>query len=224
MTACVQVLMEAEVIDGAEHHRSRKQAQMRQYSRTVQWMKVVLPVGALVLIGLIFLVGRDRFESTPAQQIINAAALTAGLKLENPRYAGVTSDGDPFVVTADSALPDGAMPDRVELDQPKAELRLGNGITLNVTSNAGEMYRVQERLNLDGDVVLVTSDGYRAEAPRVELDMAKRIAVLPDPVVATGPNGGIQADHLRIEQTGKGTREVTALFTGNVRVTFTPRQ
>jgi hypothetical protein len=86
------------------------------------------------------------------------------------------------------------------------------------------MYRVQERLNLDGEVVLITSDGYRAEAPRVELDMAKRVAVLPDPLVATGPNGGIQADHLRIEQTGKSNREVTALFTGNVRVTFTPKQ
>ncbi len=197
---------------------------MRYYSRTVHWMKILLPIGAIALIGLIFMVGRDRFESSPAQQIVNAAALTAGLKLENPRYAGVTSDGDPFVVTADSALPDGAMPDRIELDQPKAELRLGNGITLNVTSDNGEMFRVQERLNLDGEVVLVTSDGYRAEAPRVELDMAKRIAVLPEKVVATGPNGGIQADRLRIEQTGESSREVTALFTGNVHVTFTPKQ
>ncbi len=212
------------MVDGVEHHRSRRQAEMRQYSRTVHWMKILLPFAAIILIGLIFMVGRDRFESSPAQQVVNAAALGAGLKLENPRFAGVTSDGDPFVVTALSALPDGAMPDRIELDQPKAELRLGNGITLNVTSINGEMFRVQERLNLDGEVVLVTSDGYRAEAPRVELDMAMRIAVLPEQVVATGPNGGIQADRLRIEQTGESARDITALFTGNVHVTFTPKQ
>ena len=212
------------MVDGGEHHRSRRQAEMRQYSRTVHWMKILLPAGAIILIGLIFMVGRDRFESSPAQQVVNAAALGAGLKLENPRFAGVTSDGDPFVVTALSALPDGAMPDRIELDQPKAELRLDNGITLNVTSDNGEMFRVQEQLNLEGEVVLVTSDGYRAEAPRVELDMAKRIAVLPEKVVATGPNGSIQADRLRIEQTGKSSREITALFTGNVHVTFTPER
>lgn len=210
--------------DGADHYRSRRQAQMRTYSRTVQWMKVVLPVGAILLIGLIFFVGRDRFESTPTQQVINAAALGAGLKLENPRFAGVTSDGDPFVVTALSALPDGAMPDRVELEKPKAELRLDDGLSLTVQAISGEMFRAQERLNLDGDVVLLTSDGYRADARRVELDLAKRIAVLPDPVVATGPRGGIQADSLRIEQIGPDRNDITAVFTGNVRVTFTPSQ
>lgn len=197
---------------------------MRSYSRTVQWMKIALPIGAVLLIGTIFLVGRDRFESTPTQQIINAAALGAGLKLENPRFAGVTSDGNPFVVTALSALPDGAMPDRVELERPEAELRLDNGLSLTVESIAGEMFRAQERLNLDGEVILRTSDGYRADAPRVELDLAKRIAVLPDPVVATGPRGGVRADSLRIEQTGPTRNDMTAVFTGNVHVTFTPAE
>lgn len=212
------------MVDGAQHDRSQRQAEMRQYSRTVQWMKILLPVGAIALVLLIFLVGRDRFEGTPAQEQMNAIALGAGLKLENPRYAGITSDGDPFVVTAASALPDGAMPDRIELERPKAEMRLSNGITLNLASTTGEMFRLQERLNLDGDVVLVTSDGYRAEAPRVELDMANRVAVLPDPVVATGPDGGIQADQLRIEQNGPDGKNITALFTGNVKVTFTPNE
>ena len=71
---------------------------------------------------------------------------------------------------------------------------------------------------------MATSDGYRAEAPRVELDMANRIAVLPDPVVATGPNGGIQADRLRVEQTGPEKKDITAHFSGNVKVTFTPKE
>ena len=55
---------------------------------------------------MIFMTGRDRLEGTSAQQLINAAALSAGLKLENPRFADITSDGDPYVVTALSALPD----------------------------------------------------------------------------------------------------------------------
>lgn len=209
---------------GSEYYRSQRQAQMRSYSRTVQWMKVLLPVSAILLIGMIFLVGRDRFEGTPTQQIVNAAALGAGLKLENPRFAGITSDGDPFVVTAISALPDGAMPDRVELEEPKAELRLDNGSSVTVESIDGEMFRAKELLNLEGKVILRTSDGYRADAPRVELDLANRIAVLPQSVTATGPRGSIEADRLRAEQFGPGRNDVTALFTGNVRVVLIPKQ
>lgn len=211
-------------MDSAQYHRDRRQAEMRGYSRTIRWMKVVLPIGAILLIGLIFLAGRDRFDATPAQQIATAAALGAGLKLENPRFAGITSDGDPYVVTALSALPDGASPDRIELEQPKGELRLSDGMVLTVESINGEMLRAKERLNLEGEVILRTSDGYRADAPRVEMDMANRIAVVPERLIATGPRGEIEADRLRVEQKGKGSREITALFTGNVKVTFTPQQ
>ncbi|MEM7212002.1 MAG: hypothetical protein AAF479_08925 [Pseudomonadota bacterium] len=211
-------------MDSIQYHRDRRQAEMRSYSRTIRWMKVVLPISAILLIGLIFLAGRDRFDATPAQQVVSAAALGAGLKLENPRFAGVTSDGDPYVVTALSALPDGASPDRIELEEPEGELRLKDGMVLTVESIHGEMFRQKELLNLEGDVILRTSDGYRADSTRVEMDMANRITIVPERLIAKGPRGEIEADRLRVEQTGKTNKDIKALFTGNVRVILNPEQ
>ncbi len=73
-------------------------------------LKVLLPIGAVLLIGMIFMFGRERAGVIDAEQAADMAALGAGLRLDNPRFAGVTEDGDPFVVTADWALPDGPSP------------------------------------------------------------------------------------------------------------------
>ncbi|MGD1923440.1 MAG: LPS export ABC transporter periplasmic protein LptC [Paracoccaceae bacterium] len=211
-------------VKATNFHKARQNAQVRSYSRMVQLMKFALPAAAVALVALIFLTGRERFLPTEAENLVNAAALGAGLRLENPRFAGVTSDGDPFVVTALSALPDGAKPDQVDLEAPKAELRLANGMVLNVESNAGEMLRASEHLTLEGDVVLTTSDGYRAETDRALIDLAERTADLPGAITATGPRGSIRADSLEIRQTGAERNTVTAIFRGRVRVNYTPAQ
>lgn len=202
---------------------AHRAAKVRQYSRTVRWMKVLLPVGALGLIGLIFLSGNTREAVIGTEQAADAAMLGAGLKLENPRFAGTTDSGDPFVVTAVSALPDGAMPDLVELERPSGELRMSDGRVLNATSTEGQFYRLGERLVLEGTVRLVTSDGYKVETEQVDVDLSARTAIAPDTFRATGPAGTLDADRARLE-TQNGTNAVVLRFEGNVKVTFDPKK
>jgi len=202
----------------AERHRRR----VARYSKIVRWAKITLPVIALAMIGLIFYAGSDREAAVDLGSAADIAALGAGLKLENPRFAGVTDDGDPFVVTADWALPDGAMPDRIELASPKGELRMGRGRTVSMRSRSGEMRREAERLHLMGDVELTSSDGYRAEAERVEFDLAEKSAVVPGAVTATGPRGDLSADRMRVHRSDPDSRKMTVVFEGNVRVVYRP--
>lgn len=202
---------------------AHRAAGVRQYSRTVRWMKVLLPVGAVVLIGLIFLSGDNREAAISTETAADAALLGAGLKLENPRFAGMTDNGEPFVVTAVSALPDGAMPDLVELDRPSGELRMSDGRTLNATSAEGQYYRLGERLVLQGTVRLVTSDGYRVETEQVDVDLAGHTAEAPESFDAEGPAGTLRADSARLDTSG-GNRAAVLRFEGNVRVTFDPGQ
>ena len=89
-----------------ERQRERRQARVARYSRAVRRMKVLLPLGAILLIGMIFMFSRDRPAVFDAEQAAEMAALGAGLRLDNPRFAGVTDDGDPFVITAEWALPE----------------------------------------------------------------------------------------------------------------------
>lgn len=206
--------------DAVHRHRAQRAAKMHQYSRSVRWMKVVLPITAISLILMIFLIGKDRDAVIDLGDARNAAVLGAGLKLENPRFSGTTEDGDPFVVTARSALPDGAMPDRIDLDAPSGEIRLNDGIRLTVEARDGRMFRKDELLHLMGDVTLVSSNGYTAKTDRVELDLATKTAVAPGPVAAKGPLGSIRADRLQVDRATPETRDVTIRFEGNVRLVY----
>lgn len=203
-------------------YRDRRRERVERYSRAVRWMKVILPVGALVLIGAIFLAGRDRAAVLDARSTAEMAALGTGMRLENPRFAGVTDDGDPFVVSADWAQPDGAMPNRVELGSPVGELRMGGETVVTVTAAAGALFRRDERLDLTGDVVLETSDGYRVTTPSIAVDLGSRTAQAPERLRATGPRGGIEADRVEVLKGADGGRDATIRFEGNVRVTWRP--
>ena len=206
-----------------EHQRLRRQARVQRYSRIVRRMKVALPLGALLLIAMIFMFGRERATVIDIEEAADAVALGAGLRLDNPRFAGVTEEGDPFVVTADWALPDGASPDRVDLEKPVGELHLPDETVVTVHAATGEFFRDKERLNLAGAVVLETSTGYRVETPRVEIDLDARAAVAPERLRATGPRGGIEADRLRVNR-GAGNGDATLRFEGDVRLTWQPDQ
>lgn len=199
----------------------RHAAEVRNYSRKVRWMKVLLPICALVLIVMIFLSGRSREAATGIENAATAAALGAGLRLENPRFAGVTENGEPFVITAASALPDGASPDRVDLEQPNGELRLGDGRTLTVNSGSGEYFRSQERLILREAVTLKTSDGYEVTTDGVDMDLEGRVAVTDGPISASGPAGDLEADAGRLETTAD-QKTVILHFEGNVRLRLNP--
>lgn len=200
----------------------RRAAAVRQYSVVVRLMKVVLPLGALLLVVLIFLAGRDRETVADAESAATAAALGAGMRLENPRFAGVTEGGEPFVVTATSALPDGMSPDKIELETPRGEIRLSAERTLTVAADAGTIFQKSERLTLDGSVVLETTDGYRATTNAVELDLEARRAHAPGPIHAQGPRGEIEADALTVIDGSDNGAAVVLHFDGNVRVRYTP--
>jgi lipopolysaccharide export system protein LptC len=220
MTACAPASTRPEPVRGPEDRLLRRQARVARYSRIVRWMKIALPVGAVLMIGAIFLVGRERaavFDPGSAAQI---AAMGTGMRLDNPRFSGVTEDGDPFVVTAEWALPDGAMPNRIDLEKPVGELQMGEQ-TVTVTAATGELWREEERLRLTGDVVLETSDGYRVRTPVVEVNIDARTAEAPERLHAEGPRGGIEADRVRVVR-GTGEEEMTVRFEGNVRVTWQP--
>ena len=74
-----------------------------------------------------------------------------------------------------------------------------------------------------GDVVFETSDGFRAVMPRIEVDLASKVAVAPERLEATGPHGSIEADRMRMVR-GEGGKNATIRFEGNVRVNWRPEE
>lgn len=207
-----------------DRSRQRRDARVRIYSRAVRLMKIALPILAVLLIGMIFLSGRERGGVVDLRTASDGAALAVGLQLENPRFTGVTRQGEPYVLTAVTATPDGAKPDLVDLDAPSGEITLKDERRLKVTALTGQMYREDNRLDLEGDVVLTTSDGYRVETDRVEMDIANKSAVAPGEVRAAGPIGSIRSNTVRLNEDEEGAAGTTIWFEGDVKLLLRPKQ
>lgn len=194
------------------------------YSRLVRWMKVALPLGALVTMAAIFLLGRsfDTGESLLSPQ--DLAALGAGLRLEAPRFAGRTPAGEPYAIRADWAEPESAVPDRIRLHRPEGGIETEDGREIAGRADTGLLVRSINRLALNGNVRLDTSDGYAFRSRRVVIEFSERVARSDDPVTLTGPEGRLEAGSMRIEQGRPGRSEARISFEQGVRVVFIPRE
>lgn len=201
---------------------SAEQRQVRRYSRAVLWMKMALPLAALALVAAIFLSARDKGDLSDLFSAEELATLGAGLKLDNPRFAGVTSRGESFAVQADWALPDSAMPEVVELERPRGEIELADGRKLTASARTGKMLRREKVLVLQGDVVLDSSDGYHMKTARVEFNLDGKTAYAPGPVSGTGPRGRIEAGSLRAEAGDESGEPGKIWFENRVRLVFSP--
>lgn len=197
---------------------------VRRYSRLVTWMKVALPLAAVALIAVIFLSARDRGDLSDIFTAEELARLGAGMRLDNPRFAGVTDAGEPFVVRADWALPDSAMPRIVDLEEPRGEIELNDGRTIEVAAASGRLDRRRESATLTGGVTLETSDGHRIETERVRVDFEARTANAPGPITAEGPRGSVEAGSMRAAGGETGLADGQIWFENRVRLVFIPRE
>lgn len=203
--------------------RARQQARrVRRRSRLVALMKVALPLAALALVAAIFLSARERGNLAELFTPEELARLGAGLRLDNPRFAGTTDKGEPFVVIAAWALPDGAMPQVIELAQPRGEIAMRDGRTVTVEAARGELDRRRETARLEGGVTIVTSDGYRIETEALGFDFDARTARAPGRVSARGPRGSIEAGGMHAAAGREGLADGQIWFENRVRVVFIP--
>ena len=207
-----------------EEQARRAGRRVRRYSRLVALMTVALPLGALALIAAIFISARDRGELTDIFTAEELARLGAGLRLDNPRFAGVTEDGEPFVVRAEWALPDSAMPRVIELEEPRGEIELDDGRVVSVEAAGGRLEREAETATLRGGVTIETSDGYLIETERVEVEFDARTARAPGTVTVSGPRGSIEAGSMRAEAAPGGIADGQIWFENRVRLVFIPAE
>ncbi len=195
---------------------------VQAYSRGVAWMKVVLPLGAVAVMSALFLSAQKTGDLTEIFTAEELVTLGAGLRLDNPRFAGVTERGEPFAIRADWALPDSAMPRLIDLERPEGEIEMSDGRTIAAKATSGRMHREKKILVLEGGVVLDTSDGYHIETDLIEFDLDAKTANAPGPMSGTGPRGQIDAGSFRAAagEDGGGGRKIW--FENRVRLVFIP--
>lgn len=159
--------------------------------------KIGLPLFAIGVLGALFVFNGARYDTRIEFDGVDPASLSEGLRILNPRFSGSTAKGEPFTVSAASALPDGPRPQRIELSDARGEIALADGRSVTAAAAAGLLLPKANEVRLSGGVRIETSDGYRLEAPEAALLADADMVTATGGVVVEGPLGRISAGRLR---------------------------
>ncbi|QIE54360.1 hypothetical protein G5B40_02225 [Pikeienuella piscinae] len=160
-------------------------------------LKIGLPLVAIGVFASLFLFNSAIYDGRISFEGVDVSALDDGLRLTNPRFTGATSRGEPFVVTAEWALPDGPQPEKIELSKVKGEIELVDGRVVTLAAETGMIRPNENHVALSGGVRLETSEGYIVTAMTAALDAKKEVVTAAGDVVAESALGRITAETMR---------------------------
>lgn len=194
------------------------------HSRLVYWLKILLPLTALVLLSTLFLISRG----VGPEDAIPYADVDVEDRLRNPRltapdFAGMTQDGAALSLTADEARLDvegGAAPGEVR--GLHGLLATPDGARTELTAALGHMDPQTRRMILDGGVSLTTSTGYQIQTPGLSVALDRTALDSLGQVQAIGPAFSITSGALRLSLSDPSTRTYLLVFNQGVRVIYQP--
>lgn len=194
-------------------------ARPARYSRYVSIMKFLLPVTALVLVGLVVIWPQIHGIEAGLPLGFGRLQLT---KVEDPnmvnaRFVGADKKNQPFSITADLAKNVLSGSAAIELEMPKADIAVKDGSWLVLTANTGVFNKDKKTLKLRGAVNLFHDSGYEFNTKAAEIDLTEGVAVGKDPISGQGPFGRLQAQGFRLND-----RRNTIYFTGKSKMVIHP--
>jgi lipopolysaccharide export system protein LptC len=187
------------------------------YARFVGWMKIVLPVSALVLLVLVLtwpkLVLKQGTEVPPLPLATNDD--TDDARAHHLSISGFDKHDRPFTITARQAIQEDPGGDTVILEAPSADITLEGGAWLAAKADSGHLNRKTELLQLSGSVDLFHDQGFELRTEAANVDLQNGVAWSDTPVEGSGPQGELHAEGLEVLDRGE-----RVIFTGRSRVVF----
>ncbi|MEP0068630.1 LPS export ABC transporter periplasmic protein LptC [Pyruvatibacter sp.] len=185
----------------------RKQANAasaKAYSRFVSAMKLGLALTAAILIVALLLLsgtfdGPDELDITFSE----VTSRTDDLRMVSPRISDIDDEGQPYTITATSAVQDADNPGLIHLDNVQGDLISATQSSwTSVTSEGGLLNTDEEWIDLEKDVMLFTDGGFQFQGDIVRIDLASGDISSDTPVFAQGPDGTAEGGGLRVTESG----------------------
>lgn len=193
-----------------------------RYSRFVQWAKIIFPLVALGLLSTMFLFSRnlDPSDAIPFAEI-DVEKIAREQQLTAPRFSGTTSDGSAIVVDAERAVPDLTDLRRLTISKVVARIESISGPSYGIIANSAVYDGTVNTLDLEGDVRLSTSTGYKLETNRLVANLVATEITAPNTVTGRAPAGVLQAGSMAL--TTDGTTQVL-VFKNGVKLVYNPKE
>ncbi|MCB5943218.1 LPS export ABC transporter periplasmic protein LptC [Acidocella sp. KAb 2-4] len=182
------------LIDSIRRHDAENPAALARRGARVALLKKLLPVAAALL--LVALALAPYWRSGPDADRVSyhvqpGTADTPSSRLLGVKYRGTDQNGQPFTVTADSAVEtDG---NNVTLTAPEGDITLKSGAWLMVKADSGLYHPKTDTLTLTNNVTLYRNDGTTLNTTAADVDLHAGTAASTSPVQVQGPFGTLAA-------------------------------
>lgn len=173
------------------------------WDRTVATLKLALPAGAIAVLAacLIWpLTSQQEFSFILSKDRV--AEAKERLRMDRAVYRGEDSKGQPFTISATSAVQKTSDTPIVELRDISAQLLTPDG-PARAQADVGRYDLERERIDVVGPVELQSAAGYKLDTSDVSIDLATRKVLGSGKVVGKMPLGSFNAGRLRADVTGR---------------------
>jgi len=173
------------------------------YSRLIRRVKLVLPIAAFLLLGLVF--GWNQFQTNTIEPIRETytqeqQSVTRN-ELINATFESVDEKGQPFTVMAARAVQDAGDENTMLLESPTGRMDLESGDALSVRADQGTYSQDVRTIILNENVKVGHSLGYVLETDILHVDMKSSVAHSDLDVRGYGPEGTIEAKGVQANST-----------------------
>ncbi|WP_299728192.1 hypothetical protein [uncultured Tateyamaria sp.] len=193
---------------------------MDGYSKLVAWLKVLLPLTALLLLSTLFLLSRNvdpmatlPFADTEIDERLRGQQITA------PFFSGTTDAGDRVSVSAQTMATRSGLNN--EATEFSAQIDLPSGTRINLVSDQGQFDLSGNTSILQGNVVITTSSGFSLASEELLAEFDTLVLDSPGAVQGTGPFGTLDAGRMRLERR-ETESNAHLIFTNRVKLIYTP--
>lgn len=139
------------------------------------------------------------------------------MRLTRALYRGTTSRGEPFELSADSAVQKTSQVPVVVLTGLKARIEQAEGPSV-MTAPSGLYNLESDMLTVSGPIDVSGAGGYRLDAQEVKVDLAAREVTSPNQVVGELPMGRFSAQRFSADLGGR-----RVVLEGDVKLRLDPR-
>jgi len=179
------------------------------YSRYVSLMKVILPIGILLSVGLSigwpYLHSLSK-ENTPF--IDTSQPEIQENRMVRPHYMSTDEKGQPFHVDANWAKQ--KTENLADLVSPHGSITMTEGQTFELQAKKGHYDSQTKVLNLEENVTLTSTDGYHVQTEKARITIDNKVIEGDNYIEGEGPTGEIMGQKgFKIETRAHGKKVIT---------------
>jgi lipopolysaccharide export system protein LptC len=172
-----------------------------RYSRFVTLMKRILSLGAFLIIAAVlafFFVQRMPRQLQMSYERLGR--IENDLTMVKPRLTGADAKGNPFVITADSAVQDAHNTKKASLKNLEADLTLDKQNWVNARARRGVVDMGSGELELNGGIDVFTATGYELHSNSASANLKQSVVHGHETVTGQGPQGTLRADSFHADR------------------------